>query len=442
VAVEAALNRVYFPLFVLSIAFLSFVAGSLIVLHKTFPYNYINDAYRAGIALFDQKSGYRTALVTDLWARARTTDAGVTVYDPAKAYNGLTLYTSSHAQKAFLMSMDGEVVHEWHLPFSTVWNETAAITDPQPDPFIFIENARLYPNGDLLGVYIGLGSTPWGYGLVKMNKDSEVIWTYLEHVHHDLDIGKDGKIYTLTQSIESSEIERAAHMKPPRLDDFLVVLSPEGKELKKISLVEAFAKSDYLRLLSTVVWYSYAENGDYLHANSVEVIEGEDAERLPFASEGQVLLSFREIGTIAVLDIEKEEIVWALRGPWLGQHDPDILANGNMLLFDNFGHYGTGGLSRVIEFNPATSEIVWTYAGDENHLFESRIRSNQERLPNGNTLITESDGGRLIEVTPDHEIVWEFVNPVRGGENDEMIPVVSWGQRIEPGSLDPDFLEQ
>src|SRR3546814_3633034 len=87
----------------------------------------------------------------------------------------------------------------------------------------------------------------------------------------------------------------------------------DGKELKKISVVEAFAKSDYLRLLSTVVWYSYAENGDYLHTNSIEVIEGEDAERLPFASEGQVLLSFREIGTIAVLDIEKEEIVWALR---------------------------------------------------------------------------------------------------------------------------------
>src|SRR3546814_50497 len=131
-----------------------------------------------------------------------------------------------------------------------------------------------------------------------------------------------------------------------------------------------------------------------------------------------------------------------MRGSWLGQHDPDILPNGNMLLFDNFGHYGAGGLSRVIEFNPVTSEIVWSYAGDEEHFFESRIRSNQERLPNGNTLITESDGGRLIEVTPDHEIVWEFVNPVRGGENDEMIPVVSWGQRIEPGSLDPGFLEQ
>ena len=34
-----------------------------------------------------------------------------------------------------------------------------------------------------------------------------------------------------------------------------------------------------------------------------------------------------------------------------------------------------------------------------------------QRLPNGNTLITEGSDGRIIEVTPDHEIVWEYINP-------------------------------
>ena len=62
-------------------------------------------------------------------------------------------------------------------------------------------------------------------------------------------------------------------------------------------------------------------------------------------------------------------------------------------------------------------------------------------MPNGNTLITESDGGRLFEVTPDNEIVWEFINPVRGGEKDEFIPIVSSGERIDPESLDPAFLQ-
>ena len=44
-----------------------------------------------------------------------------------------------------------------------------------------------------------------------------------------------------------------------------------------------------------------------------------------------------------------------------------------------------------------------------------------KRLPNGNTLITESNNGRAFEVTPAGEIVWEFFNPYRTGENNELI---------------------
>lgn len=43
--------------------------------------------------------------------------------------------------------------------------------------------------------------------------------------------------------------------------------------------------------------------------------------------------------------------------------------------------------------------------------FYSSYISSAQRLPNGNTLITEGSDGHLLEVTPDHEIVWEFVNP-------------------------------
>ncbi len=53
------------------------------------------------------------------------------------------------------------------------------------------------------------------------------------------------------------------------------------------------------------------------------------------------------------------------------------------------------------------AEIVWQY--DEG--FYSRILSGVQRLPNGNTLITEGTSGRLIEVTADGEVVWEFINP-------------------------------
>lgn len=123
--------------------------------------------------------------------------------------------------------------------------------------------------------------------------------------------------------------------------------------------------------------------------NSIEYLDGTSAQKLPEAREGRLLLSFREIGTLAIFDPATDEIVWTMRGPWLRQHDPDLLANGNILLFDNQGNVGPGGITRVIEVDPKTHKIVWTYAGTPEEPFESEVRSSQARLPNGNTLITE-----------------------------------------------------
>src|SRR3546814_965446 len=177
-------------------------------------------------------------------------------------------------------------------------------------------------------------------------------------------------------------------------------------------------------------------------------MEYNDAEKdagLTFAEEGRVLRSCRGIGTLAVIDLDSEEIVWARRGDWAGQHDPDILPNGNILLFDNLGKLGPGGRSRILEIDPQTGAEVWRYEGSGEVFFESDARASQERLPNGNTLITEAAGGRLFEVSPDGRIIWEFINPVREKhpETDEaIIPIVSWAQRISPETLDPAFQQR
>jgi hypothetical protein len=81
--------------------------------------------------------------------------------------------------------------------------------------------------------------------------------------------------------------------------------------------------------------------------------------------------------------------------------------------------------SRVIEFNPTTKKIVWEYSPKSlkmmamaghagfihGYMEYSPIVSSAQRLPNGNTLITQGVGGRLIEVTPELEVVWEYIHP-------------------------------
>jgi hypothetical protein len=429
-----------FVMLALSMGFLGFVAGTYVVFAKAFPAPYVTNAYRGGEALIAKIRDDGDPFPGTLWQAARSTAKGVTIHDPAKSFAGPTLYTMGHAQKAVLVSPSGETLHEWHLPYSEVWDASSAVADPQPDERVYYRKAHLYPNGDLLVIYEGVGDTPWGYGLVKMDKDSNLIWKYLEQTHHDFDVAPDGTIYTLTHEIGTSELKYWQHLAPPRIDDFLVVLSPDGQELRKISLLDALLGSPFGRITNTIAWYA---EGDYFHTNGVDLLAPGAAHWLGRdASDQQVLLSMRELGAIGTLDLETERFSWALKGPWLGQHDPDLLPNGNILLFDNFGHYGAGGASRILEFDPVSLEIVWRYDGTDAQPFWSNVRGAQQRLPNGNTLITESEAGRLLEITAAGEIVWEFINPATGRpdpDGDELVSIVCWGQRIDPASLDPSF---
>jgi hypothetical protein len=91
----------------------------------------------------------------------------------------------------------------------------------------------------------------------------------------------------------------------------------------------------------------------------------------------------------------------------------------------------------VVEVDPRTTGTVWSCGGSPGRPMESVIRSSQQRLPNGNTLLEESDGGRLVEVDAAGEIVWEYVNPVRGGDEGERFPVVALGERRPSGWFEP-----
>jgi outer membrane protein assembly factor BamB len=87
-------------------------------------------------------------------------------------------------------------------------------------------------------------------------------------------------------------------------------------------------------------------------------------------------------------------------------------------LFDNSlfpKHRAHNGQTFIVELDPVTKEIVWKYEteGYANIKFFSKTMGSQKRLPNGNTFIAEDNTGRLFQVKPDGEIVWEYVN--RGG---------------------------
>jgi hypothetical protein len=110
-----------------------------------------------------------------------------------------------------------------------------------------------------------------------------------------------------------------------------------------------------------------------------------------------------------MLDAESMDVVWEWgRGILDGPHDASLLADGNLLVFDNGMERGW---SRVLEIDPRTRDIVWEYPGPDDTGFFTPGRGSSQRLANGNTLIAESNAGRAFEVTPTGDVVWEFLNP-------------------------------
>lgn len=416
----------------LALVFLSFLAGSGTSYFDTFPSTLFRPAFQAAEALLVQTRNFQTPYDSNLWQPVAHPQSGVVRSQPAALAPGFTLYTAGNRQGALLIDQHGTIVHEWSADFYAVFPDAAHL-DVRPDPeFIAWRKALLWPNGDIVAVFIAEGVTPWGLGVVKLDKDSNVIWRYTGKAHHDIARGDDGTLYLLTHDIRSTPLAGLPRVKPPYLDDRIVALNPAGEPVLDIGILDAFRDSPYEAFLTTLPRSSI---GDYLHANAIDVVTAELAAAHPYAAAGDILVSLRNPEVLALVSPATGKVKWATRGPWIGQHDPDMLANGNLLLFDNRGRMAAGGGSRVIEFAPLSGEIVWEYHGSATEPFYSAIRSAQQRLANGNTLITESDRARLLEVSPAGEIVWEYVNPDRGGPDNGYNPVLTWGQRYTAAEL-------
>jgi hypothetical protein len=336
--------------------------------------------------------------------------AGVTVHDATLSYDGLNLLSSGHGPEAWLMDMDGEVLHSWVCDFRSVWPDwEEARGQSSAEHFGYV---HLYEDGGLLAIF------DW-YGLVRLDSGSNVLWSYAGRSHHDVFVTEDGTIYAL-----DLEDRTTPWMGEDRsiADNLVTVLSADGEVRRRVSIFEALARSDYAPTLGRVhgEW-------DVLHTNTVEVLDGRFEHVLPAFRSGNVLLSFRALDAIAVLDLEAESIVWALSGKWRRQHHPTFLENGRMLVFNNIaGHE----VSEVLEFDPLTHEVFWSCKGDSAAPFYTLDQGRNQRLPNGNTLITESSNGRAFEVTPENTIVWEYVNPKRAGEDDELIASIPVIERL------------
>lgn len=114
------------------------------------------------------------------------------------------------------------------------------------------------------------------------------------------------------------------------------------------------------------------------------------------------------------------------------QHDAQWIESGcpgerNILIFNNGLGRPDGRYSSVEEIVPPVDsngnysytpgnpfgpdEPIWIYTAENPPDFYASVISGNQRFPNGNTLICNGPSGIFFEVTPENEIIWEYVNP-------------------------------
>ncbi|MDR1512659.1 MAG: aryl-sulfate sulfotransferase [Propionibacteriaceae bacterium] len=386
---------------------------------------------------------------------------GATLYDPARAWSGYTVFPS--AKGALLIDMRG---HEVNL-----WPGTHGFPDKiLPGGFVLTTTGQRDPKRGYMD----------GFDLVQLSWDGDVVWRFhdneaiddpglpfatLARQHHDHQ--REGSTVGYfapgaaprtdggtTLILVHQDVEDPRISDKPLLDDRIIEVTWEGETVWEWRPVEHFAELDFDETARNALFRDPAlvgtGRGDWLHLNCVSTLgpnPWHDAGDERFHPDN-IIWDARNANILAIVSKATGRVVWRV-GPdfsatpelrqlgWIiGQHHLHMIpaglpGAGNLLVFDNGGWGGYGapsGLSRygfnsqhrawsrVVELNPQTLEVVWEHTARsagwaDRSRFYSPYVSSAQRLPNGNTLLTEGSDGRLIEVTAAGETVWEYINP-------------------------------
>ncbi len=389
-----------------------------------------------------------------LWAFPSVFPHGTTIYKPDKAYSGYTIFSIDHVG-SFLIDMRGNVVHEWKnvghdhpakmLPGGHVMGQAG-------------KEGRIYQHDDANDLVIADwdGKIKWSFPKAGMHHDFQregnPVGYYVPGMEPNVE---KGKTLVLTNKVVTNK----KISDKPLLDDMIYIVDDQGKVTWQWSANEHIEEMGFsLEARNTMYRYpNYVMantpgvvGGDWIHLNTAswlgpnKMYDQGDQRFHP----DNIIYDGRQTNTTGIIDHRTGKIVWHLGpdfestkelreiGCTVGLHHAHMIpkglpGEGNILIFDNGGMSGYGApnpmapygmnntrrdYSRVIEIDPVKMVIVWQYdankAGyrDMSKFFSDYISSAQ-RLPNGNTLITEGSVGRLFEVTPKGETVWEYINP-------------------------------
>lgn len=403
---------------VASLCALTFICGLAIGVFKVFPYRQLQDLGFAARELIRYPKHALGMVPEKFLAVAPPPGGGVVRNVPGRADAGLTLITGFFDGNPGIRLIDasGAVVNDWPISYNAIWPESPHLEDQPRDWDTELHGALLLPDGDVVFTF------QYG-GLVRMGYCGDVRWKLPRRTHHVFTQQADGSFWVPDRKRREQAVARYAKVPPPFDEEYVTQVSPDGRVLAELSILDVIYRSRLEGLLfangAHDTTLAVPLSGDFTHLNDVDVLPAEFARAFPMFVAGDLLISLRNLNLLMVVDPRTRKVRWTRTGPFLRQHDPDFLSNGRISVFDN-RRDGSGGLgfggSRILALDPrSTAGDVTTYGARADQHFYTDTMGDHQPLANGNMLISESQKGHAFEIAPDGAIVWSWINEWRDG---------------------------
>ena len=298
----------------------------------------------------------------------------------------------------------------------------------------FVQTDRLYANSDprnpiLLPNRHLITNNDESNNLYRLDDESNVVWHNTEkRYHHAMNLDADGDIWICSTEPRHVEILRKqGKVKAVYDDNFITKVDVKtGEILQHISTSDILIENGYR---NWVYGFSHVIDGnsdtDPLHLNDIEPVLEDGL----FWKKGDVFLSFRHRSLVLLYRPSSNKVVRMIHGPFLRQHDVDILNDSVISIFNNEGssigkrvddEKGNDvkvsdkvGHSFIVHYNLADSSFSTPFKHHfQKHKIFTDTQGFHQLLSNG-SLYVEQHGHGIMFFMTEKEVLYKKQGPNR-----------------------------
>jgi hypothetical protein len=280
--------------------------------------------------------------------------------------------------------------------------------------------ARFRPTHPLLmedGGVIFAGSSP----LIRVDACGRVKWVINGRFHHSIESGVNGTIWVANGLDKSSRKEFSWHQS----ESELVQVSPDGAVLTRVPLYSIFVNNDMRQFIDGRAYVD-----DPYHINDIQpvLVSG------PYWQKGDLFISLRNLSMVLQFRPATGKVIWHREGPWLSQHDVNIVDDHRISIFDNHVSQGFGpnvvdGSNRMAIVDFRNGQVSFDYdQGFVGNAIKTVTEGRGEILPDGDVIVEDSNSGRLMRMAPDGTLRWRFIHAKPDGTG----MVLGWSRYVDP----------